>query len=40
VVLSRNFLSPAEVSDARIKQVASVLIVVGGHIVHDSHMPG
>jgi cytosine/adenosine deaminase-related metal-dependent hydrolase len=40
VVLNRNFLDPAEVSDAQIKQIASVLTVVGGEIVHDAHMLG
>jgi predicted amidohydrolase YtcJ len=36
VVLSADFLDPAQVPDEQIKQIKSVLTVVGGKIVHDS----
>jgi hypothetical protein len=36
VVVSDDFLDPARVPDAAIKQLRSVLTIVGGRIVHDS----
>jgi predicted amidohydrolase YtcJ len=35
VVLSDDFLDPAKVPDEAIKQVKSVLTVVGGQVVYD-----
>ena len=35
VVLSEDFLDPARVPDEAIKQLTSVLTIVGGRIVHD-----
>jgi hypothetical protein len=36
VVLSKDFLDPAEVPDEQIKYVKSVLSVVGGKVTHDA----
>jgi predicted amidohydrolase YtcJ len=39
-VLSDDFLDPARVSDEAIKNVRSVLTIVGGRVVHDGGMLG
>lgn len=36
VVLSQDFFNPAEVPDSAIRQLKSVLTVVGGKVVHDT----
>jgi hypothetical protein len=40
VVLSDDFLDPARVPDEAIKQLRSVLTIVGGRIVHDPGVLG
>lgn len=37
VVLNADFLDPAQVDDNRIKRIKSVLTIVGGKIVYDTH---
>lgn len=36
VVLNNNYFDPDEVSDESIRDIASVLTLVGGRIVHDT----
>ncbi len=38
VVLSDDFLDPNRVPDEAIKRITSVLTIIGGRIVHDSHV--
>ncbi len=39
-VLSDDFLDPARVPDEAIKQIRSVLTIIGGKIVHDANVLG
>jgi hypothetical protein len=38
VVLSQDFLDPAQVPDNSIRTIRSVLTIVGGKVVYDSHI--